>query len=465
MVSVFDIFKIGIGPSSSHTVGPMIAAGRFLTRLDRLGATDKVARVLCTLYGSLAFTGKGHGTDKAVLLGLSGEHPAEIDPAAIGAIVDRIAGSGRLSLGKRSDIAFDPARDLVLDLKTPSPGHPNGMRLQAFATDGSELANRVYYSVGGGFVVSEDQYRSNQPAGGGLDERRVAFPFRNAWALLNICRGEGKSIAEISLANERSLRSPEEVDRGLDRIVEAMMGCIDRGLAHEGQLPGGLKVRRRAKALFQKAISDEQRNLTYPHQAFDRVSAFAIAVNEENAAGGRVVTSPTNGAAGVTPAVLRYYRDLCPGADRDGMHRFLLTAAAFGAIIKYNASLSGAEVGCQGEVGSASAMAAAGLAAALGGSNEQVENAAEIALEHHLGMTCDPVGGLVQVPCIERNAMGAVKAINAASLALAGDGEHVVFFDTCVETMRQTGLDMMHKYKETSEGGLAANVAVAVVEC
>jgi L-serine dehydratase len=273
------------------------------------------------------------------------------------------------------------------------------------------------------------------------------------------------SVAEVALDNERSLRTPEDVDTSLDKIIEAMMGCIDRGLAADGQLPGGLKVRRRAKALFAKALSDEKRNLTYPHLAFDRVSAFAIAVNEENAAGGRVVTSPTNGAAGVTPAVLRYYRDLCPGANRGGMHCFLLTAAAFGAIIKYNASLSGAEVGCQGEVGSASAMAAAGLCAALGGSNEQVENAAEIALEHHLGMTCDPVGGLVQVPCIERNAMGAVKAISAASLALAGDGQHIVFFDTCVETMRQTGLDMQLKYKETSEGGLAANVAVSVVEC
>ncbi|MEZ5774062.1 MAG: L-serine ammonia-lyase [Hyphomicrobiaceae bacterium] len=463
MVSVFDIFKIGIGPSSSHTVGPMVAAGRFLTRLDRLGRTHDVARVRAVLYGSLAFTGRGHGTDTAVLLGLSGERPSEIDPNRIPAIVEAIRASGRLSLGGRHEIQFSSAEDgdLVFDFKTPSPGHPNGMRLMAFDRDGNEIANRVYFSVGGGFVVSEDQDVASQPAGGGLDGRNVRYPFRNARELLDICEREGRSVAEIALENERCLRPADEVDAGLDRILDAMMSCIDRGLAADGILPGMLKVRRRARSVLEKARADEQRNLTYPHQCLDKVSAFAIAVNEENAGGGRVVTSPTNGAAGVTPAVIRYYRDMCSGADRGGMHRFLLTAAAFGAIIKMNASLSGAEVGCQGEVGSASAMAAAGLCAALGGTNAQVENAAEIALEHHLGMTCDPVGGLVQVPCIERNAMGAVKAINAASLALAGDGRHIVFFDTVVETMRQTGLDMQSKYKETSQGGLA----VTVVEC
>ncbi|MEZ5925781.1 MAG: L-serine ammonia-lyase [Hyphomicrobiaceae bacterium] len=461
MVSVFDIFKIGIGPSSSHTVGPMVAATRFLTRLDRLGKFGDVARIRSVLYGSLAFTGKGHGTDTAVLLGLTGARPADIDPNAIPQLIAAIHSDRQLSLGGRRVISFSPADDLVFDFKTPSPGHPNGLRLMAFDKDGNELANRVYFSVGGGFVVSEDQYQSGQPAGGGLDGRVVKHPFQTARQLLDICKAENKTIAEIALANERSLRSAEEVDDGLDRILSAMMSCIDRGLASEGLLPGGLKVRRRAKAVYEKAVADEERNLKYPHQCLDRVSAFAIAVNEENAGGGRVVTSPTNGAAGVTPAVIRYYRDMCPGADRGGMHRFLLTAATFGAIIKYNASLSGAEVGCQGEVGSASAMAAAGFCAALGGSNEQVENAAEIALEHHLGMTCDPVGGLVQVPCIERNAMGAVKAINAASLSLAGDGKHIVFFDTVVETMRQTGIDMQSKYKETSQGGLA----VTVVEC
>ncbi len=461
MVSVFDIFKIGIGPSSSHTGGPMVAAGRFVTRLDRLGRFGDVARIRCVLYGSLAFTGRGHGTDTAVLLGLAGERPDEVDPNAIPAIVEGIRQSGKLKLGRRRDIGYNADTDLVFDFKTPSPGHPNGMRLIAYDKDGSELANRVYFSVGGGFVVSEDEYQSDKPAGGGLEGREVKYPFRNARKLLEFCTGEGKTIAEIALANERCLRSAEEVDDGLDRILAAMMSCIDRGLLADGILPGGLKVRRRAKTVYEKAVADESKNLRYPHQVLDRVSAFAIAVNEENAGGGRVVTSPTNGAAGVTPAVIRYYRDLCEGADRGGMHKFLLTAATFGAIIKYNASLSGAEVGCQGEVGSASPMAAAGLCAALGGSNEQIENAAEIALEHHLGMTCDPVGGLVQVPCIERNAMGAVKAINAASLSLAGDGQHIVFFDTVVETMRLTGLDMQSKYKETSQGGLA----VTVVEC
>lgn len=463
MVSVFDIFKIGIGPSSSHTVGPMAAAGRFLTRLERLGRFNDVARVRCVLYGSLAFTGKGHGTDTAVLLGLTGAKAAEIDPESIAPAIAAIRAGGRLTLGGRREIPFaaEPGQDLVFDMKTPSPGHPNGMRLIAYDNQGDEIANRVYFSVGGGFVVSEDQYQSNQPAGGGLSGRKVRYPFRNARQLLDICAKENLTIAEVALANERSLRSPEEVDDGIDKIIAAMMACIERGLSGEGMLPGGLKVRRRAKSLYEKAIADEAKNLTYPHRFNDMVSAFAMAVNEENAAGGRVVTSPTNGAAGVTPAVLRYYRDLCPGADRGGMHKYMLTAAAFGAIIKYNASLSGAEVGCQGEVGSASSMAAAGLAAALGGGNAQIENAAEIALEHHLGMTCDPVGGLVQVPCIERNTMGAIKAINAASLALAGDGEHIVFFDTVVETMRLTGLDMQSKYKETSQGGLA----VTVVEC
>ncbi len=461
MVSVFDIFKIGIGPSSSHTVGPMVAAARFLTRLDRLGQLEQVERLRVVLYGSLAFTGRGHGTDNAILLGLSGERPSEIDPNAIPGLVAAIRSAKRLVLGARRAIAFDPDTDLVFDFKTPSPGHPNGMRLIALGKDGVEIASRVYFSVGGGFVVSEDQYVAGKPAGGGLDGRRVTHPFSTARELLDICTRQGKTVAEIALENERCLRSPEDVDDSIDRIIAAMMSCIDRGLAAEGILPGGLKVRRRAKHLLDKAVEDERRNLKYPHQCLDRISAFAIAVNEENAGGGRVVTSPTNGAAGVIPAVVRYYRDLCPGADRGGVHKFLLTAAAFGGIIKQNASLSGAEVGCQGEVGSASAMGAAGLCAALGGSNEQIENAAEIALEHHLGMTCDPVGGLVQVPCIERNAMGAVKAVNAASLALAGDGQHIVFFDTVVETMRLTGLDMQDKYKETSQGGLA----VTVVEC
>ena len=461
MVSIFDIFKVGIGPSSSHTVGPMVAAGRFLTRLDRSRLFDRVARIECRLMGSLAFTGKGHGTDRAVLLGLLGERAADIDVDAIPSMISAVEKTGKLKLGGRRNIALDIARDIVFDYDTPSPGHPNAMRIVAYDAKGEELADRLYYSVGGGFVVTEEQYEVDKPAGGEIGGAPVPFPFESAKALLDMCRQEELSIAELVLKNERAIRPLEDVDEGIDRIFEAMMACIDRGLAHEGILPGGLKVRRRAKGLYEKALNDQSRNLTFPHQCMDRISAYAIAVNEENAAGSRIVTSPTNGAAGVIPAVLRYYMDMCPGADRGGVHIFLLSATAFGGIIKQNASLSGAEVGCQGEVGSASAMGAAGLCAALGGTPQQVENAAEIALEHHLGMTCDPVGGLVQVPCIERNAMGAVKAINAASLALAGDGEHIVSFDTVVETMRQTGLDLQSKYKETSQGGLA----VTVVAC
>lgn len=463
MVSVFDIFKIGIGPSSSHTVGPMVAANRFLTRIERQSRLDDVARVRCELYGSLAFTGKGHGTDSAILLGFMGERPSEVDPEAVAGLLDGVRSSERLWLAGTKEVTFDEEQDLVFDYQTRSPGHPNAMRLIAYDDAGEHIDNRVYFSVGGGFVASEEEFNASEPAGGEVGGRAVRYDFRDAHKLLEICAKEDKAIAEVVLANERSMRPAEEVDAGIDRIWQAMISCIDRGLSQEGTLPGGLNVRRRAKNLFAKAKADETKNLKYPHQCLDRVSAYALAVNEENAAGGRVVTSPTNGAAGVIPAVMRYYHDQCPGADRGGVHIFLLTATAFGAIIKYNASLSGAEVGCQGEVGSASAMAAAGLCAALGGSNEQIENAAEIALEHHLGMTCDPVGGLVQVPCIERNAMGAVKAINAASLALAGDGRHIVHFDTVVETMRQTGLDMRSQYKETSQGGLAVNVAV--VEC
>ncbi|MEL6287917.1 MAG: L-serine ammonia-lyase [Pseudomonadota bacterium] len=461
MVSIFDIFKIGIGPSSSHTVGPMVAAARFLTRLDRSRMTGAVARVTCRLYGSLAFTGKGHDTDRAIMLGLAGARASDIDPADAHALTAQIATDRVLRLGGGNPISFDPATDIIFDYDTPSPGHPNALTLTAYDRTGVVLVERLYYSVGGGFVVTSEQYDAQLPAGGEIGGAEVPYPFSSGAELLALCAGEALSIAEIVLKNERALRPAEDVDAGIDRLREAMMACVDRGLREEGILPGGLSVRRRAKGLYERALAETARNMTFPHQCMDRISAFAIAVNEENAAGGRVVTSPTNGAAGVIPAVLRYYLDLCPGADRGGVHIFLLTATAFGGIIKQNASLSGAEVGCQGEVGSASAMGAAGRAAALGGTPEQIENAAEIALEHHLGMTCDPVGGLVQVPCIERNAMGAVKAVNAASLALAGDGEHIVSFDAVVETMRQTGLDLQSKYKETSEGGLA----VTVVEC
>lgn len=461
LVSVFDIFKIGIGPSSSHTVGPMVAGARFMTRLERKGAIEDVAQLTCTLYGSLAFTGKGHGTDVAVILGLLGECPSEVDPGAVDRLVEGVRASKHIERPGGHRLNFDPDSDLTMDLVTPSPGHPNALSFSATDASGNLIEERTYFSVGGGFVLSQEDYEGAESAVPDSGGQCVPYPFRRADELLSATSKEKITIAEIVLANERALRPSEEIDSGLDRIWKAMTECIDRGLLGEGRLPGGLNVCRRAKSVYEKAVADCEKNLQYPHRCMDRISAYAMAVNEENAAGGRVVTSPTNGAAGVIPAVLRYYLDLCPGSDRGGVHIFLLTATAFGAIIKYNASLSGAEVGCQGEVGSASAMAAAGLAAALGGNPQQIENAAEIALEHHLGMTCDPVGGLVQVPCIERNAMGAVKAINAASLALAGDGVHIVSFDTVVETMRQTGEDLQTKYKETSRGGLA----VTVVEC
>ena len=461
MISVFDIFKIGIGPSSSHTVGPMVAARRFVEGLARDAPLARVARIQCHLYGSLCYTGKGHGTDRAIVLGLSGETPAGVDPDNVTPLYELAVAQKSLNLGGGTDIAFDPSADIVFDYETPSPGHPNAMNFTASAENGALIAEQLYYSVGGGFVVSGEDYIADAPAGGELSAGAAAFIFRNADELLAQCRREGLTIAQIVRANEQAAHPERDLNAGMDELTGAMMACIDRGLRAEGILPGGLSVRRRAKGLFESAQEADRRNLIFPHQYMDRISAYAIAVNEENAAGGRVVTSPTNGAAGVIPAGLRYYRDHCPGADREGSLGFLLSATAFGAIIKLNASLSGAEVGCQGEIGSASAMAAAGLSAALGGSPEQVENAAEIALEHHLGMTCDPVGGLVQVPCIERNSMGAIKAINAASLALAGDGTHIVSFDAVVETMRQTGLDLQTKHKETSEGGLADTV----VEC
>ncbi len=461
MISVFDIFKIGIGPSSSHTVGPMVAAGQFAGLLADGGWLGEVAGIECRLYGSLCYTGKGHGTDRAIVLGLSGETPAAIEPDQVPVLFEQVIRTKTLRLGDGPAIPFDPESDIIFVYDTPSPGHPNGMKLTAYSEGGGVIAEEIYYSVGGGFVVTDGEYTADAPAGGKLIDGSAPFAFKSAEALLALCALKGMSVAEVVRVNELVAASEAELEGGLDALRDAMMGCIARGLDGEGILPGGLSVRRRAKGLHARAEEDEGRNLAFPHNFMDRVSAYAIAVNEENAAGGRVVTSPTNGAAGVIPAVLRYYETHCPGADRQGMHDFLLSATAFGAVIKRNASLSGAEVGCQGEIGSASAMAAAGLAAALGGTPMQVENAAEIALEHHLGMTCDPVGGLVQVPCIERNAMGAIKAINAASLSLAGDGEHIVSFDAVVETMRQTGLDLQTKYKETSEGGLA----VTVVEC
>jgi L-serine dehydratase len=446
MISAFDLFKIGIGPSSSHTVGPMVAALRFR---ERVRGMTNVARIRAELFGSLAWTGRGHGTDVAVALGLLGHAPDLIDPDAVAGLVADLARDKRLWLGGP---AFDPAHDLVFNFTEVLPLHTNGMRFTALdAADDSRLA-QVFYSVGGGFVVSE---AGPEPG----PEAAFPLPYASAAELLAVCSRTGLSIAAVQRANEGATRSPEAVDQGLDAIAEAMFACIERGLRQGGELPGGLKVRRRARRLHEDLTAGRLRNLRPAHEIVDWISLFALAVNEENASGGRVVTAPTNGAAGIVPAVLRYARDFCPDWSEARGRDYLLTAAAVGGLIKTRASISGAEVGCQGEVGSAAAMAAAGFAAFLGGSPEQVENAAEIAMEHHLGMTCDPIGGLVQIPCIERNAFGANKAVVAASLALRGDGIHRVSLDEVIETMRQTGADMQDKYKETSLGGLAVNVA------
>lgn len=462
-LSVFDIFKVGIGPSSSHTVGPMLAAARFVRRMDQQGTLAGVTRVRATLYGSLAFTGKGHATDRAVILGLLGETPDMIDPDAIDGLVAQVNATKRLKLGGGPDIDFIVDRDIVFDYGPALPGHANGMIMAGWMgsdADGPPDKERAYYSIGGGFIASDDEFdQANETAdiaGTGVGE--APYPFSTAQEMLEMGIDARLSIADMKRANELTLRDEAEINARLDTIWGVMNACIDRGVTQEGILPGGLKVKRRAKRIWDGLQADKQRNYRLEHTVMDWISVYALAVNEENAGGGRVVTAPTNGAAGIVPAVGRYYLDFCPDANMAGIRTYLLTAAAIGGIIKSNASISGAEVGCQGEVGSASAMAAAGLAAVLGGSNEQIENAAEIAMEHHLGMTCDPVGGLVQIPCIERNAMGAVKAINAASLALKGDGTHFVPLDVAIETMRQTGADMLTKYKETSEGGLAVNL-------
>lgn len=454
-LSVFDLFKIGIGPSSSHTVGPMVAAGRFVRELGDAGLLSEVRRVSCDLYGSLALTGRGHCTDKAVLLGLSGETPEGVDPDAVDRIVERVRDSGIVHLGGTSNLAFRESDDLRFHMNESLPGHPNGMRLAAFGVGGCELHSQAYYSVGGGFVVREGE--TNVVVSEGTT---LPHPFRSGADLIAIGERTGQSIADIVRANERVWRSDAEIDVGLDRIWAAMNACIERGSRGTGELPGGLGVKRRAGRIHRELSSKPA--VLDPLSVLDWVNLFALAVNEENAAGGRVVTAPTNGAAGVIPAVLAYYRRFVPGATDGGVRTFLLTAGAVGMLYKQNASLSAAEMGCQGEVGVACSMAAAGLAAVLGGTNAQIENAAEIGMEHNLGLTCDPVGGLVQVPCIERNTMGATKAINAARLAvLHGDGSHRVSLDHVIETMRQTGVDMQAKYKETSLGGLALNV----VEC
>ena len=464
-LSVFDVFKIGIGPSSSHTMGPMSAANRFL---DLILSSDwprptgaGVAGLKVSLHGSLAHTGVGHGSGRAVILGLLGERPDAVDPNRMDGLIGEVERTGIVAPAGHPAYAFQPKTDLVYDKKQPLPGHANGMTFSALDRDGRLLLKRIYYSIGGGFVVTDTELAAMRAEKARPADIKVPYPFATARQMLEMAERSGLSIAQMKRANEEVSLPRAELDAGLDRIWAAMKGCIDRGLSGQGILPGGLKVRRRAAAIHDRLEQDWRSNRSNPLLANDWLSVYAMAVNEENAAGGRVVTAPTNGAAGVIPATVRYYLHFHEDADENGIRDYLLTAAAVGGIIKFNASISGAEVGCQGEVGSASAMAAAGLAAVMGGTPEQVENAAEIALEHHLGMTCDPVAGLVQVPCIERNALGAVKAVTAASLALKGDGSHFVPLDACIETMRQTGVDMHDKYKETSTGGLAVNV----VEC
>jgi L-serine dehydratase len=461
-LSVFELYKIGIGPSSSHTMGPMSAANRFLDEILHgdwvRPAGANVARLSASLHGSLAYTGVGHGSDRATILGLAGHQPDRIDPDAIDAILGDIRSVRAVSPVGHPRYDFDPDKDLVFDRSNPLPGHANGMTFFAYDGDGRMLLRRVYYSVGGGFVVEEDELARLKAETGKSKPSDVPYPFRTADEMLKMARKSGLSIAAMKRANEEVGCTSEQLNQELDAVWTAMDGCIERGLRGEGIMPGGLKVKRRARQILERLEADWQSNRPNPMLANDWLAVFAMAVNEENASGGRIVTAPTNGAAGVVPAVLKYMLRFHDMTGPEDTRNFLLTSAAIGGLIKHNASISGAEVGCQGEVGSAAAMAAAGLAEVLGGTPEQVENAAEIALEHHLGMTCDPVGGLVQVPCIERNALGAVKAVTAASLALKGDGTHFVPLDACVETMRQTGIDMAEKYKETSQGGLAVNV-------
>lgn len=458
-VSLFDIFKIGIGPSSSHTVGPMRAAARFLERwLQEPGQLGGVARLRAELYGSLALTGRGHGTDKAVLMGFEGHWPDRIDPDVIPGSLERIRGTKRIRLMGTHEIAFDEKRDLVFNKREKLPYHTNGMRFTAFDAEGAVIATRDYYSVGGGFVVNTDEAAEDRIV---ADTTELPHPFHSGDELLARCRESGLSIAQLMFENEKAWRPEAEIREGLDRIWAAMQSCVARGTREEGVLPGGLKVGRRAPSMARDLSSRPEAALRDPLTILDWVNLYALAVNEENAAGGRVVTAPTNGAAGIIPAVGHYYERFCPQASAQGIHDYLLTAAAIGILYKENASISGAEVGCQGEVGVACSMAAAGLTAALGGTPAQVENAAEIGMEHNLGLTCDPIGGLVQIPCIERNAMGAVKAINAQRMAARGDGSHKVSLDKVIKTMRDTGRDMQDKYKETSRGGLAVNV----IEC
>ncbi|MEM6889394.1 MAG: L-serine ammonia-lyase [Pseudomonadota bacterium] len=452
-LSVFELFKVGIGPSSSHTMGPMLAAARFLEMMR--ASPFQFHGLRASLHGSLAFTGVGHATDRATILGLAGFTPETFEAEKAEAVLTEIAATGTILAPDLPPLRFNRARDLIFDYDAPLPGHANGMMLMATDAQGDVILRETFYSIGGGFVLTEAELAGDRDR---QDDAPVPFPFKSAMEMLDMSAGSGKSIAEMKRSNELARGSADALKSGTRRLWQVMNECIDRGLSTDGTLPGGLAVKRRAKDIHDKLQAERGMNLTAPHTINDWMSVYAMAVNEENAAGGQVVTAPTNGAAGVLPATLRYYLDHVPGASETHIEDFLLTAAAIGGLVKYNASISGAEAGCQAEVGSAAAMAAAGLCAVLGGTPAQVENAAEIALEHHLGMTCDPVKGLVQVPCIERNGLGAIKAVSAASLALRGDGTHFVPLDACIETMRQTGVDMSEKYKETSLGGLAVNV-------
>lgn len=457
VASTFELFKIGVGPSSSHTMGPMSAAAIFVARLSDQMVLDQVTRLETKLFGSLALTGKGHATDRAILLGLSGQRPENIEPDEADILVDGIRSAQRIRLNGTRDIAFDEDADVIFDQRKRLDFHSNAMRFTAF--DGEEeLATRVYYSVGGGAILDEDQIGANDPESGLWD---VPHPFCSGADLLRIAEEKGLSIADIMRNNERAGKTDDQISDSIRQISDAMSACIDRGIKSGGILPGGLRVKRRAPLIHARLMERQERALSDPLTVLDWVNLWALAVNEENAAGGKVVTAPTNGAAGIVPSVLRFYERFSPKADVAGIETFILTAAAIGSLFKENASISGAEVGCQGEVGVACSMAAAGLTAAWGGTPSQVENAAEIGMEHNLGLTCDPVAGLVQVPCIERNAVGAVKAIEAARLAIMGDGTHRVSLDEVIETMRKTGLDMSERYKETSQGGLAVNL----VEC
>ncbi len=455
-VSVFDLFKIGIGPSSSHTVGPMKAACTFARRLESLGLLEKTSRIRTTLYGSLAHTGRGHGTDKAVMLGLQGALPDRIDPDSIDAALEVIRSKGELLLIGSHAIHFREKEDLLFNKREVLPHHPNGMRFEALDKAGSVVESRDYYSIGGGFVVNQDKAAQDRIV---TDETVLRYPFSTADELLARCEQHGLRISDLMMANEQTWRSQDEICQGLTAIWDAMHDCMERGYRQQGVLPGGLKVERRAPQLYRELRA--QTRSEDPLAVLDWVNLFALSVNEENAAGGRVVTAPTNGAAGIVPAVIQYYLDFVPGSNDEGVIEFLLTAGAIGILYLQNASISVAVVGCQGEVGVACSMAAGGLTAAMGGKMFQVENAAEIGMEHNLGLTCDPVGGLVQIPCIERNAMGAVKAINAQRMAFRGDGKHKVSLDKIIKTMRETGADMKSIYKETSRGGLAVNV----IEC